>query len=160
MNRAGLAVVVAALLFAVAPSWTSLAIAAPAVAPTDQDDQESQTGSMTIAALLDASVENTDILSQAAAGQRSLDGILTGRDVQVIDVDRLLDTDEALLLRDLLSGSDVLQMNTVLVHGAATMDLALSSLLAEHDISLDRVVAVDLANDDTAKLVTVYVFPY
>jgi hypothetical protein len=157
MNRAGLIVVVAALLFAIAPSWTSLAVAAPAVAP---EKQEARTGSMTIAALIDASVKNTDVMSQAASGQYPLDGALRGRDVQVIYVDRLVDSNEAALLSDLLNASDVLQMNVILVHGAAAIDGALSSLLAAHDIPVDRVVAIDLAGDDTAKLVTVYLFPY
>jgi hypothetical protein len=153
MNRAGLMVVVVAVLFAVAPSWTSLAIAAP-------DEQQPRDGSMAIATLIDASVKNAALMSHAASGQQPLDAALSGRDIQVIDVDRALNPDEAALLSDLLHGSEVLQMNVILVHGAAAIDGALSTLLAEHDISIDRVVAIDLADDDTARLVTVYTFPY
>jgi hypothetical protein len=148
MNRAGLIVVVAALLLAVASVWL------PSVARAQGQDKA---GTMTIAALLDASLTSAPVLSHAANGQQPLDRMLAGREVQVIEVDKVLDGNQADMLSDLLSASEVLQRNVVLVRGAAKTDPALGALLAAHDVPLDRVVAVDLT-DDTARLVTVYGF--
>src|SRR4051794_7148465 len=148
MNRAGLVVVVAALLLAVASAWL------PSVA---RAQGQNKTGTMTIAALLDASMTSAPVLSHAADGQQPLDRMLAGREVQVIEVNKLLDGDQADMLGDLLNASEVLQRNVVLTRGAARVDSALNALLAAHDVPLDRVVAVDVT-DDTARLVTVYVF--
>src|SRR4051812_19337654 len=109
MNRAGLVVVIAALLLAVASTWL------PSVARAQAQDR---TGSMTIAALVDASVMSAPVLSHAADRQQPLDRILQGREVQVIDVNTLLNGDQAELLGYLLGGSEVLQRNVVLVRGA------------------------------------------
>jgi len=149
MNRAGLVIVVAALLLAVSSAWL------PSVARAQ--GQQDRAGNLAIAALVDASMKSAPVLSHAVTGQHPLDTILKGREVQVIQVDTLLTVDQAQTLSDLLGGSEVLHQNTVLLRGAATVDSALGGLLAAHDIPLDRVVAVDLA-DDTPQVVTVYVF--
>jgi hypothetical protein len=149
MNRAGLIVVVLALLLAVGSTWR------PGEARAQS--RSDRLGSTVLAALIDASVKNVPILSHAAGGQQPLGAILSNRDVLVVEIDKLVDGDEATLLGDVLSGSDVLRQNVMLVRGAAATDGALGALLAAHDVPVDRVVAVDLS-DDTSKLVTVYVF--
>ena len=147
MNRAGLIVVVAALIVAVATALT----------PAQAQGQAERTGSATIAAIVDASITNADTLGLAAKGERPLASLLSGRDVQVIEVDQLVDGRESEMLGNLLSSSKVLDQNILGVRAAVAGDPALRDMLAAHEIDAERLVAVDLV-DDTAQVVTIYLF--
>jgi len=147
MNRAGLLVVIAALVIAVVMSWT------PAAASTNN----AQEANMAVAGVIDASVKSAPLLSEAAKDQSHLHTLLDGRDIHVVDVDRLTNGDQADMLSDVLSGSDILSQNLLLTQTVARNGGPLSNLLASHDIAVDRVVAVNLT-DDTAAPVTVYLF--
>jgi hypothetical protein len=147
MNRAGLLVVVAALVVAVVMSWT------PAAASTNN----AQEGNIAVAGVIDASVKSAPLLSEAAKDQSHLQTLLDGRDIHVIDVDQLTNGDQADMLSDVLNGSDILSQNLLLTQTVARNGGPLSNVLAAHDVAVDRVVAVNLT-DDTAAPVTVYLF--
>jgi len=147
MNRAGLVVVVAALVVAVIVSWT------PAAASTNN----AQEANIAMASVIDASVKSAPMLSDAARDPASLKNLLADRDLHVVDVDRIMSGDQADTLNDVLHGSDVLSQDVLLVQAVARNGGPLSDLLAQNDISVDRLVAVDLT-DDTAAPVTVYLF--
>jgi len=147
MNRAGLLVVIAALVVAVIVSWT------PAAASTNN----AQEANIAIARVIDASVKSAPVLSEAARDQSHLRRLLADRDLHVVDVNDVVTGGEADTLSDILSGSDVLSQDLLLVQTVARNGGPLSDLLAEHDISVDRLVAVNLT-DDTAAPVTVYLF--
>ena len=148
MNRAGLFVVISALVVAVIVSWT------PAAANTSNAQQEAN---IAMASVIDASVQSAPMLSEAARDPSSLQGLLKDRDVHVVDVDRLMNGDQADMLSDVLNGSEVLSKDLLLVQSVARNGGPLSDLLAAHDVSVERLVAVDLT-DDTAGPVTVYLF--
>jgi hypothetical protein len=137
------------LLLAVSSAWL------PGIARAQ--GQQDRAGNIAMAALVDASMTSAPILSHAVDGQQPLSTMLANRQAQVIDVGQLLNPDQAQTLSDLLGGSEVLHQNMVMLRGAAAVDPALGALLSANDIPVDHVVAVDLA-DDTAEVVTVYVF--
>ncbi len=148
MNRAGLIVVIIALVLAVASAWT------PAEARSANGTQQ---GNIAVAGLIDASIKSTPLLSEAARDQSHLRTLLAGRDLHIVDVRELVDSNQADMVGDLLSGSDVLSQDVLLVQTVSRNGGPLSDLLAAHDIPVDRVVAVNLT-DDTAAPVTVYLF--
>ena len=145
MNRAGLFVVVVALILAVVTAWT------PAEA------RGTQQGTVAMAGLIDASVKSAPVLADAAKDQAYLEKLLTDRDVHTIELEQVVTGDQAETLAGLLNGSDVLSENLLLTQAAVRMGGPLSKLLATHDIPADRVIAVDLTVD-TAAPVTVYLF--
>jgi hypothetical protein len=148
MNRTGLIVVIVALVLAVVTAWT------PAEAHSANSAQQ---GNIAVASLIDASIKSSSLLSEAARDQRHLQTLLAGRDLHVVDVGELVDSNQAEMVSDLLSGSDVLSQDVLLLQTVARNGGPLSNLLAAHDIPVDRVVAVNLT-DDTAAPVTVYLF--
>jgi hypothetical protein len=148
MNRAGLIVVIIALVLAVVTAWT------PAEA---QGANGGQQGNVAIAAVIDASVKSSPLLSEAARDQNHLRTLLAGRDLHVVDMRELLDSNQADTVSDVLNSSDVLNQDVLLVQTVARNGGPLSDLLAAHNIPADRVVAVSLT-DDTAAPVTVYLF--
>jgi hypothetical protein len=145
MNRAGLLVVVVALVIAVVTAWS------PAEA------RGTTQGTIAMAGLIDASVKSAPILGEAAKDQSYLRKLLSNRDVHVIELDRVVNGDDAETLRALLNGSDVLSENLLLTQTAARDGGPFGQLLATHNIPADQVVAVDLTADTTAP-VTVYLF--
>jgi len=145
MNRAGLIVVIVAIVLAVASTWK------PAEARSGQE------GNVAAARMIDASVKSAPLLSEAARDDSRLSKLLADRDVHVVDLGRLLDDNQADVLSDLLSSSDVLSQQVLLVQTVAREGGALSNLLEAHDIPADRVMAVGLT-EDTAAPLTVYLF--
>lgn len=148
MNRAGLIVVIIALVLAVVTAWT------PAEARSANNGQQ---GNIAIAAVIDASVKSTPLLSEAARDQNHLRTLLAGRDLHVVDMGEMLDSNQADMVGDVLNGSDVLSQDMLLVQTVARNGGPLSDLLAAHNIPVDRLVAVNLT-DDTAAPITVYLF--
>lgn len=147
MNRAGLLVVVAALVLAIVTSWS----------PAQAQEHEQRNASAIIAQIVDASVESAPVLSKYAQDDTILKAIVDGRDVQVIDVNALLDAEQAELLGELLNGSDVLRQNVLLTRAVAVYDGPIARTLQEQNIPIDDVVAVDLT-DNTVEPLSVYVF--
>jgi len=145
MNRAGLLVVIVALVLAVVSAWT------PAEAKSGQE------GNVAAARMIDASVKSAPLLSEAARGQGRLDTLLANRDVHVVNVGQLVDAGQADVVNDLLSSSDVLSQQILLLQTVAREGGPLSQLLEAHDIPVDQVMAVALT-EDTAAPVTVYLF--
>src|SRR4051812_17610220 len=145
MNRAGLIVVIVALILAVVTAWS------PAEA------RGTQQGTIAVAGLIDASVKSAPILGESAKDPAYLGKLLADRDVHVVDIGELMTGDQSDMLSALLNGSDVLSENLLLTQAAVRDGGPLGQLLASHDIPADRVVAVDLTVD-TAAPVTVYLF--
>jgi hypothetical protein len=145
MNRAGLIVVIIALLLAVVTAWS------PAEA------RGTQQGTIAVAGLIDASVKSAPILGESARDPAYLQKLLANRDVHTIELGDLMTGDQADMLSALLNGSDVLSENLLLTQAAVRDGGPLGQLLAAHDIPADRVIAVDLTVD-TAAPVTVYLF--
>jgi len=149
MNRAGLIVVIAALILAVASAWT------PAEASPENSGQQ---GNIAVAGLIDASVKSAPLLSEAARDQHHLQSVLAGRDVHLVDLGKLVDGEQATMVSALLKESDVLSQDVLLVQTIARNGGPLSDLLAAHNIPVDKVVAIDLTDDDTTVPVTIYLF--
>jgi hypothetical protein len=145
MNRAGLIVVIVALVLAVITAWS------PAEA------RGTQQGTIAMAGLIDASVKSAPILGEAAKDPSYLEKLLANRDIHTIELGDLVTGDQADMLSALLNGSDVLSENLLLTQTAVRDGGPLGRLLAAHDIRAERVVAVDLTVD-TAAPVTIYLF--
>ena len=132
MFRGRVAVTMAALALALMPALVHA------------EEQESRSGEVIFANVIDASVRNADLLADGVKDQATLNQAIGERDVRVIQIEQLLDDQQERMLADTIDASSVLSSNRLLARNAVMANERLSQFVLEQGISMDRIVAVDV----------------